>query len=256
MKTKKGGAPLRRVGRAEKSLSAENVSIVLVEPISPGNIGSVARAMKNTGFTRLKLINPCEHKCNESFSMACKAHEVLLGAEVFPDIASATKGGSVIVGTTRRKGRLRYPVLTLDEAIPGIAKLASGNKVDILFGREDKGLKNEEIQKCGILVEIPVSPGYPSLNLSHAFFIVCYSLFRTENPAEPVIKAAPKEETERMYEHLESALRSLGYGEAGGEGLLSAIMRSFRRLFGRTALMQKEINMLRGIFTQIKERTR
>ncbi|MBI3399416.1 MAG: RNA methyltransferase [Deltaproteobacteria bacterium] len=236
------------------TLVMNNISIMLVEPQSAGNIGSAARAMENTGFSNLVLINPVDYKNNEAYSMACNACGTLLNAKVFPNIKDAIKNSGLVVGTTRRKGRERYPVLTLNETIPNILIAAKKNKVSILFGREDKGLKNDEIKLCDLLVEIPTHKNYQSLNLSHAVFLVCYELFKAEAPSGQSIKLAPWEEMEGMYIHLEKTLKRLGYGEKGGAHLLQTIMKSFKRLFGRTGLMQKEVNMVRGICTQIEER--
>ena len=241
--------------KAPRPPANANISIVLVEPQSSGNVGSTARAMKNTGFSDLVLINPCDYKNNESYSMACKADGVLAKARVFPDLKSYLNEPAIIVGTTRRIGRQRFPVLSLDEAVPAILRLAAKSRVGILFGREDRGLLNEEIPVCDMLLEIPTSEEYPSVNLSHAVFTVCYHLFSAQMPRKAAIKAAPKEEVEKMYDHMEAMLKGLGYGDKGGEYLLEAIMRSFRRLFGRTGLMMKEVNMLRGIFAQTQART-
>ncbi|CAG1064557.1 tRNA (cytidine/uridine/adenosine-2'-O-)-methyltransferase TrmJ [uncultured bacterium] len=240
--------------KAPKPPANSNISIVLVEPQSSGNVGSVARAMRNTDFTDLVLINPCDYKNNESYSMACKADDVLARARVFPTLESYIGEPSIVVGTTRRVGRNRFPVMTLAEAVPVILRLAASNRVGILFGREDKGLRNEEIPPCDILVEIPTSEDYPSINLSHAVFTVCHHLFTAQVPKADTIKAAPKEEVEKMYAHIERTLKGLGYGDAGGEYLLEAIMRNFKRLFGRTGLMLKEVNMLRGILSQVEKR--
>lgn len=235
--------------------SFKNIKIVLVEPRSAGNIGSVARAMKNTGFSNLVLINPIEFKNDEAYKMACKADDVLLGAKVFSSLSDAISDSSLVIGTTRRKGRIRYPVMTFQDVTPQIIKTSEKNKVCILFGREDKGLSNEDIELCSNVIEIPTSKKYPSLNLSHAVFLVGYELFRmvNEEKGQPV-KLASMDEINAMYVHLEKTLRKLGYGEKGGEYLLVLIMRSFKRLFGRTALMQKEVNMLRGICTHIEKR--
>jgi len=184
---------------------------------------------------------------------------VLLSAGEYPSIEEAIKDTPIVVGTTRRLGRERVPVYTLDMAVPMIYSLAARNKVSILFGREDKGLKNDEIRSCGILLEIPTHPGYPSLNLAQAVMLVCYGLYSAglnEDPPPPSVKSAPRKETEEMFVHMEEALKTLGYGAEGGEYLLKAIMRTMRRLYGRTALMQKEVNMLRGIFAQIQARVR
>ena len=236
------------------SAVADNISIVLVEPAGPGNIGSVSRAMKNTGFAGLTLVNPVSFKNDEGFKMACNASDILLGARVVDGLAEALDGADVIAGATRRLGRIRQPVLMLDEAAPELIKLGRKNKVSILFGREDKGLKNHEIKLCDILFEIPSTEACPSLNLSHAVFIVCHKLYTALDPPGPRIKSAPRPLYDEMFVHMESALKTLGYGEQGREYLLSAIMRTFKRLFGRTALMTKEVNMLRGIFTQIERR--
>lgn len=233
---------------------AGNISIVLVEPQSPGNVGSVARAMRNTGFSRLSLVNPCEYLNNEGYSMACNAAPMLFEAKVFASIKDAVRDSGLVIGATRRLGSKRYPVLTLEEGVSKTLELSAKNNVSILFGREDKGLKNEEIALCDILFEIPTHQGYPSLNLSHAVFATCWSLFVSEGDKTPAIKTTERSEVEKMYEHMEETLRKLDYGEKGGGHLLDAIMRGFKRLFGRTGLMQKEVNMLRGIFTQIEER--
>lgn len=246
------GAAKEKGVRREKN---SDITVVLVGPQSSGNVGSVARAMKNTGFSKLALVNPCDYMNNEAYSMACKADDVLRGAAVYNDLKECVKDSGLIVGTTRRMGRTRYPVMTLQEAAPKILEMSRANRVSLLFGREDRGLKNTEIPLCDMLIEIPTFPDYPSLNLSHAVFMVCYQLFTLTGEKGPVVVAAPSIEKDRMFEHMERALRSLGYGAEGGEYLLSTILRSFRRLFGRTGLMQKEINMLRGIFTQIEERT-
>ena len=233
-----------------------NISVVLVEPQSAGNVGSVARVMRNTGFGSLVLVKPCEYLNNDGYSMACNACDLLFGAQVYPAIDEAVKDSAIVVGTTRRIGKIRYPVMTLDEAAPKLLEMGVKNRVSLLFGREDKGLKNEEIGLCDILLEVPTHPDYPSLNLSHAVFAVLYRLFTMAAPKGPVISAVPHAQVEQMYLHMEQALRGLGYGEKGGEYLLATIMRSFRRLFGRTGLMQKEVNMLRGIFTQIEDRVK
>lgn len=242
--------------KAQSAAAHDNISIVLVEPRSAGNIGSVARAMSNTGFKNLQLVSPCEYKNNEGYSMACKADGLLLKAEVFDGLQECVEQAAVVVGTTRRKGRIRWPVMTLAEAVPKILELSAANKVAILFGREDRGLTNDEVMLCDILVEIPSTDEYPSLNLSHAVFAVCYQLFTTAAPPVPAITTVPRAELDGLYKHLEEALVALNYGEQGNEYLLKTIMHNSKRLFGRTGLMQNEVNMLRGIFAQIVERVK
>ncbi len=229
----------------------KNISFVLVGPQNPGNIGSAARAMKNYGFSDLRLVDPVDFHNDEAWSMACNAQDILLRARVFKDVKDAAAAGTV-VGTTRRKGKQRTPVLSLDEALEVISGLAQKSPVAILFGREDRGLKNREIEFCDVLFEIPSHDDYPSLNLSHAVLVVAFSLFLKNTPGHPAIEVASKEDIGAMYAHLERALRALGYAKSGDRPLLHSIMRNFRRLFGRTGLMPKEVNMLRGIFSRIE----
>ncbi len=243
----------------------KNISVVLVEPQSAGNIGSVARAMMNSAITDLVLINPCDYVNNDAFSMACNAIKVLKHASVHPTLEDYLMAGSspdvdgeprprgiVTVGATRRLGKLRTPVLNVDEVAPRVLELARTNRVALVFGREDRGLENTELTACDMLVEIPTSELYPSLNLSHAVLLLCHYIFRATVPEGPSIESAPREEVEMMHAHIERTLRALEYGEKGGEHLLNTILRNFRRLFGRTTLMEKEVAMIRGILGQVE----
>ncbi|MDH4226685.1 MAG: RNA methyltransferase [Deltaproteobacteria bacterium] len=233
---------------------AKNISIVLVEPRGAGNIGSVCRAMKNNGLKDLRLVNPVPYMTEEGKSMACNATDMLQAARVFPTLDVAIKDAPLVVGTTRRRGKLRFPTMNIDEAIPEIIKRARKNRVAILFGREDKGLKNEETEICDILLEIPSHRDYASINLAQAVFVVCHYIFRAENPVEPSYRVAPREDVELFYGHIEKMARKLGYGEkVKGEFIIASILRNFRRLFGRTGLMHKEVNMMRGLITRIEE---
>ncbi|MCK4739658.1 MAG: RNA methyltransferase [Deltaproteobacteria bacterium] len=238
----------------------KNIEIVLVCPQGAGNIGSVARVMKNTGFDNLTLIDPVPYENNEGWSMACNAGEFLKSAKVVCTIEEAVKDARYICGASRRRGKLRFPTLSLDEATVEVAKLAEKNKIVVLFGREDRGLLNEEVALCDMLFEIPTHEDYPSLNLSHAVFAFCHALFtQTEVPsAGDYIDLAVKDDVKKMYIHLEQTLRGLGYGEdeKGGDYLLGVIMKNFKRLFGRTGLIEKEVNMLRGILAKIEENTK
>jgi len=241
---------------------AESLSVVLVEPRGAGNIGSTARAMRNTGLRNLVLINPCDYLNHEGYSMACKAQDVLNEARVWPTLESyleeAGKTGLVTVGFTRRVGKVRGPVEYLADSAPVILGFARKTPVALVFGREDKGLRNDELPLCDMLVEIPTHPDYPSVNLSHAVFTALHSLFTAAAAGRAshghAVEAAPREKLDEMYSHLERTLRRLDYGERGGDYLLRTIMRNMRRIFGRTALVDKELRMLRGIFTQIEKR--
>ena len=239
----------------------KNLSILLVEPQGAGNIGSVARAMGNTGLRDLSMTNPVEYHTNECYQRACNAQDIIQSARVFASLKEATAESGLIIGATRRRGKLRHPIITLDDVTSDILKFSASNKVSLVFGREDRGLENDEMAACDILYEIPTHDDYPSLNLSHAVFISCHAIYMAaiSNEWERFrewdrrLEIAPRREIEMMYEKLEESLRRLDYGRKGGEHLLRSIMRTFKRLFGRTALTRKEVSMLRGICATIEE---
>jgi TrmH family RNA methyltransferase len=213
--------------------------------------------MANTGLKNMVLVNPCDVTNDEAYSMACKATPLLDRARVFEGLSEAVKSSVLVVATTRRRGKLRYPTLTLAQAVERITAAVTGGTVSVVFGREDKGLTREEVLECGMVLEIPTDSGYPSLNLSHAVFAVCHAIFTATAPVEETLDgdAVTVEELGGMYEHLERLLRALDYADDGdGELLLKAIMHNFRRLFGRTTLMERELNMLRGIFKRMEGR--
>ena len=233
---------------------AENLSILLVEPTGAGNIGSVARVMHNTGLRRLVLVNPADFLNDEGFSMACNAGHLLLQAKVFPTLAEAAQEENLLIGSTRRKGKLRSPHFSLTDIVPKVSELTLMNRVALVFGREAHGLNNEELELCDMLFEIPAHEDNPSLNLSHAVFAVTHALFMEGSTSGEAIELAPSTEVKMLFEHLDSTLFRIGYGVEGSEYLKESIMHNFKRLFGRTGLMQKEVNMLRGILTNIDAR--
>jgi len=232
----------------------EKLSIVLVEPMGAGNIGSVARVMHNTGLKRLILVNPVEYLNDEGFSMACNAGELLLRAEVHDTLEGAVRDINCLIGATRRKGKLRNPHFSLTDIVPRVVEQSRTSEVALIFGRENHGLSNSELELCDMLFEIPAHEDNPSLNLSQAVFAVSYAIFTADSPVGEAIELAPRDEVQKLFVHLESVLGAIGYGEPGSEYLLESIMHNFRRLFGRTGLMQKEVNMLRGILTNIDKR--
>src|SRR5512135_1945807 len=158
----------------------QNVYFVLVEPKEPGNIGASARAIKNMGFRKLCLVKPPPEMSDEGRWFARNAHDVLDAAEVFDSVEEAIRDKAVVVGTTRRKGKRRGVIMPVEKGVVRIRDIAINNKVAILFGRETRGLFNEEVEECGFMLSIPSSRLQPSLNLSHAVLIVAYELFRAE----------------------------------------------------------------------------
>jgi len=235
-----------------------SVNIVLVGTSHPGNIGSAARAMKNMGLDRLRLVAPERFPATEATVMAAGADDVLGRARVFPDVASAVADCGLVVGTTARSRHLPWRVVEPRQAAREIAGASATGEVAVLFGAERTGLTNEDIERCPLLLTIPTGQAYGSLNVAMAVAIVAYEILLASRGEEDAAAArgiplASAIEMERFYEHLERVLEEIDFRDRTGEGHL---MARIRRLFNRAVLDQNEMNILRGILTSVQGRRR
>ena len=232
-------------------VAAANIRFVLVEPQSAGNVGAAARALKNLGFERLLLVNPqCDHLAHEAVKMAVDARDLLERSELCDSLDGALAGAGTVVGTSRRMGKHRRPHWRLDDFSDDLARLAAVGECAILFGREDHGLSDLELDLCTHLVHIPAASTYSSFNLAQAVLLVAYEL-RMAGFEEPAGEALPPPadhaSREAMFRHLERALLAIGFINSD---TAEVIMRHFRRMFGRKELTAEEIKLLRGLARQ------
>lgn len=240
---------------SSQSLDPGRIQIVLVEPLYGGNVGQVARAMKNFGLTRLVLVNPREHQTAEAYWMAREGKDILDAAEVHTCLEGALQDAGLAVGTTRRVGKYRRPALTPEEFAAQAAPLTRDNTVAVVFGREDSGLTAAELALCQWIVTIPASEEFPSLNLAQAVLLIGYTIFRAgssplEEAAEGAgLRLAGPAELERYYQHLEETLANIGF-LTGDQA--PAIMITLRRIFGRANLESRDLKILRGILGQME----
>lgn len=231
----------------------DKIAIVLVEPQQAGNIGAAARAMANMGLSRLVLVRPVEHLVPDAFKMALAARPLLESAVVETDLARALAGFGFVAGSTRRGGAVRRGRVTPRQLAAELPALAAVNDVALLFGREDSGLTNEELQYCQRLVTIPSSAGFGSLNLSQAVLTFCYEIFLAAAEAGAAgagapARRAPTADLEGLYGQMERVLLEIGYLDPANP---SHMMRVFRRLFARAGPDPREVRALRGIFRQV-----
>jgi tRNA/rRNA methyltransferase len=231
-------------------MSSDNISIILVEPQSPGNVGMVCRAMKNMGFANLRLVNPCPIDHPEALKFAVSAKDLLEKAEMFFSLEEALADISLSVATTRRHGKYRQEIWSPEEIAAKIAVDAGTNKAALVFGREDSGLTTEEVALCRWQATIPTSAEYGSLNLSQSVLIFCYELFGVLTPPAGIDRRerAPGEALESMYGQMERVLQKIGFLNPENPAHL---MRSFRRIFSRAELDAREVAILRGMFSQV-----
>jgi TrmH family RNA methyltransferase len=233
----------------------DNISIVLVDTKTPGNMGSVARGMMNMGLSNLILVRPPAYQNNEARKLAAGAHCVLENAQTFSTLRDAVSDFGLVVGASRHQSRRRKnfhtPRILAERLIPYL----SGNRVAIVFGNEVNGLENDDIALCHELISIPSSSTFPSLNLSHAVMVVAYELFvaAQENLPASDRTLAPSGELEQFYDHLQKSLQELGFID---EVHPKHMMFSLRQLFGRARLDRREVSILRGILSQIARSSR
>ena len=233
----------------------EFVQIVLVETSHPGNIGSVARAMKNMGLSRLALINPKKFPHDEATALAGNAVDVLEQAQIFSSIEAAVKNSKIIFATSARERTIEWPVASAKDAAQEINQLAAeGLEVSILFGREDRGLTNEELQLSNKHLIIPAHPEYPVLNIAMSTQVVCYELYQASQH-EPIgpwqdFPEYSAEELTHLIEHFNETVFNLKLIDpANPKQILTRMERMFRRLYPD----QMEGNFLRGFLKAVNK---
>ena len=228
----------------------ENIAIILVGTKYPGNIGSAARAMFNMGLSRLVLAAPQCAINEESFRMAKGGKSILESARTFKSLKSALRGIRLLVGTSGKSGGYRAPACSPRHLAQRILNHAERQKVGILFGPEDTGLVDDDLQFCQLLVRIPTQHNASSLNLAQAVLIVCYELLLGSLKREParVPRLASVEQIEAMYGQLEKALLEIGFLQPQNA---RHMMFMLRRMLGRAGLESPDVGILRGVARQI-----
>ncbi|MCR9191212.1 MAG: RNA methyltransferase [Gammaproteobacteria bacterium] len=230
------------------------IRIILVATTHPGNIGSAARAMKTMGLSRMYLVNPNLNPYRKAHELASGAYDILESAVICQTLEEAIQGCHLICGTSARPRDLALPGLTPAEAATLIKKQPENMEIGLVFGREHAGLTNEELLLCHYHLHIPSNPEFSSLNLAQAIQIVAYELrMRALQPKADVgtraDAMATSTETELFYEHLEKVLIEIDFLKPSNP---KKLLQRLRRLFNRARLESTEINILRGILTQIQ----
>jgi len=234
-------------------MNPRNICVVLVEPQGAGNIGSVARVMKNFGLADLRLVQPrADYLGKEATNMAISAVDLLKQARLHGDLAGAIADRNLSVATTRRFGKYREDFLLPAEAAATIAALPESARVALVFGREDTGLKTVELDLCQRLLTIPSHAGFPSMNLAQAVTVCLYELFLKMEGQGTVPrkerKPASGKNLQAMYEHMRQTLFDVEFLDPQNP---EHLMRSFRRIFGQQNLNEREVQIIRGLMSKI-----
>ncbi len=238
------------------SFKSNLINIVLVETSHPGNIGSVARAMKTMGLSKLSLVNPKVFPSDDANALSGNARDVLDNATIYPSLQEAIKQSTFVYATSARNRSINWPTVNPEKAAEQIIDQATGDKeISIVFGREDRGLTNEELQLANFHLEIPANPEYPVLNIAMSVQIVTYELFKNTNNTEdrewrdyPEINS---EDLQRLIEHFVETSIELDMIDPKNP---SQIIARIKRMFSRLQPDSMEANYLRGFLTAVNKR--
>lgn len=229
--------------------------IVLIQTSHPGNIGAAARAMKTMGLSDLCLVNPKSYPHPKATEMASGATDVLNAAKCCNTLDEAISDCHFIVGTSARDRAIPWPLI--DPKVLATKAMAESEhaKVAILFGREQTGLTNEELQRCHYHVQIPANPEYSSLNISAALQVIAYEL-RMAALAAPISEKKDRRdatalEMEYFFKHLEDVLQEYEFLKINAPRQL---MPRLRRLFLKVRPDVIELNILRGMLTAVQKK--
>lgn len=228
------------------------VIVVLHEPQDLVNIAHVVRAMKNFGFRDLRLVNPREYDAHRIEGIAHQTQDVLARVRCCATLEEAIADCVHVVGFTARGRMVKRNVQRPRPAAGELLALAGSGPAALVFGREDKGLPNEALDRCHRVVLIPTESSYPSLNLAHAVVLMLYELALAagaeQRPFKPPRRQAPparSEELERLFAEFEQALACIDFFRPTRPR--DAVMRTLRELLHRTPLDEREVRLLRAM---------
>lgn len=240
---------LNKLNQADK-INPDNITIVLNQPRYPENIGSGARAMRNMGFYRLIVVDPENFDIEKVEKLATHAaKDVVEKIQVCENLKQALAPFNYVVGTTARLGGQRQvnsPPVMAEKLVP----ISKENNIAVVFGREDRGLSNEDIRLCHGLVNIPTAE-FSSLNLAQSVMVICYELFNAGTGKNKAFapKMANRYELDGMYEDLKDILIKISYINPDNPDYW---MRYIRDFFTRMQIRAREVGIIRGLIRQVK----
>ena len=248
----------------------DQIRIVLVNTTHSGNVGAAARAMKNMGITQLVLVDPIAVIDGDAIVRASGASEILDSCVIVSSLEEAVAGCGLVIGTSARGRHIPWPLCSPRECgAKAKQAVANNNSVALVFGRESRGLTNDELHKCNAHVHIPTNPDFSSLNIAAAVQVMCYEMRMAaleENVAEGTstssvgqwgvewdYEMAPHGDVERFFDHLKESLIDIGFLDPNTP---KQLMTRLRRMFQRTALDKMEVGMMRGILAAVQRKAK
>lgn len=236
-------------GYSEFKQLADRTTVVLVSTRYGGNIGAVARAMHNFGFARLRLVSPRGGIDEDARRLAVYSGEILDRTEIYDTFETAIAGADIIAGTTRRMGKRRGRFFRPPQFAGEMLGLPSDKNVALVFGAEDTGLTNEQLDLCNRLVTIPTASEFDSLNLSHAAAVVLYEISRCFD-FSPREKAERERGVEELLIHFEQSLRAARFLPPEGDPL--RVMLSLRGMLSQAGWSRRETELMHAILQRFE----
>ncbi|WP_455277079.1 RNA methyltransferase [[Eubacterium] cellulosolvens] len=224
--------------------------VILLEPEYEGNIGSIARAMKNFGLNELWIVNPKTDIGDESIAFAMHAKDILNDAKIVKKIELALKGCSYVAGTTSISAKRPSNLLRITITPEAFAKsvLESQGKIGLVFGRESKGLSNEELSMCDLVVTIPANSRYKTLNIANASTIVFYELFKARKNKTQIsrLESSPEDRNRllKLFDHITTKTDM-------SESRKKLANRAFSNIISRSIASSREVTLMIGLFRKI-----
>jgi len=247
----------------------DQIRIVLVNTTNSGNIGAAARAMKNMGITQLVLVDPIAEIDGDAIVRASGASEILDSCIIVSSLDEAVANCGLVIGTSARGRHIPWPLCSPRECgVKAKQAVVNNNSVALVFGRESRGLTNEELHKCNAHVHIPTNPDFSSLNIAAAVQVMCYEMrisaleSESSEGAEKGVnqwgvdwdyEVAPHGDLERFFDHLKNSLVDIGFLDPKTP---KQLMTRLRRMFQRTSLDTMEVSMMRGILAAVQRKAK
>ena len=232
------------------------INIVLVDTIHPGNIGSVARAMKTMGLSRLSLINPRIFPSDDAIALSGNATDVLKNAKIYKNIREAIKDSTFVYATSSRDRSIQWPIKDAASAAKDIHAEVNNNKeISIIFGKEDRGLTNDELENANRLIEIPANPKYPVLNLAMSVQIISYEIFKSSSDVKlKEWRDYPEVNSEQLQMLIDHFIKTAIDIDVIDPDNPKKIISRIKRMFTRLQPDEMEASFMRGFLSGIKKK--
>ena len=232
------------------------INIVLVDTIHPGNIGSVARAMKTMGLSRLSLVNPRIFPSDDAIALSGNATDVLKNAKIYKNIREAIKDSTFVYATSSRDRSIQWPIKDAASAAKDIHAEVNNNKeISIIFGKEDRGLTNDELENANRLIEIPANPIYPVLNLAMSVQIISYEIFKSSSDVKlKEWRDYPEVNSEQLQMLIDHFIKTAIDIDVIDPDNPKKIISRIKRMFTRLQPDEMEASFMRGFLSGIKKK--